>query len=79
MSLFETLSSDIIPQDIKPHLLKFRIKLIEQSIRDHMVIIHDLENDIEQLKQQLHDLTKTPPHPANTLVDDDDVPAIGFV
>ena len=50
--------------DFKKTLLKERIKIMEQSIEDYKVHIHDIEKHIADLKLQLHE--------KNTIVDDAD-------
>lgn len=71
MDLFNTLSEAINP--------KGRIKHLESLIAIHYESIHDIEQEIQTLKSQLHDTNKSCKNPSCTVVDDDDVPIYSFV
>ena len=71
-NLFEKLSAIANPQDGKTFMLKFRIQQLEADLQLHLTAMNDIEVELQTLKSQLNDTTKTHPHPASTIVLDDD-------
>ena len=71
MSLFETLSSAFSPEVAK-YVTEVRIKMIQERIKIYHELVFDLEKELETLKKQPNDTPKNNPHPASTIVIDDD-------